>query len=87
MNIIVYSKPDCVQCDWTKRQLDKMELSYQDIDVTQDRAAKRDVDNMIIDGKPVMTLPVVVVSNSRRADKWSGFRIEKIRGLKSTGDY
>jgi glutaredoxin len=69
------------------RQLDKMELRYEIIDVTLDRAAERDVKKMVIDGKPVMGYPVVVVSNRRRTERWAGFKLDKIRGLKNTGDY
>jgi glutaredoxin len=69
------------------KQLDKLELRYDVIDVTLDRAAEKDVRNMEIDGKPVMQLPVVIVSNSKRTVRWSGFRLEKIRGLRETGDY
>lgn len=88
MKIIVYGKPNCPQCDWTKRLLDEMELIYETVDVTLDLAAKHDVDKMIIDGKPVMTLPVVVVSNSKRTERWVGLKVDKLRGLKhSTGDY
>lgn len=70
------------------RLLDEMELRYEPpIDVTLDKAAEKDVRNMVIDGKPVTTFPVVIVSNSRRTVRWFGFRVDKIRGLRETGDY
>jgi glutaredoxin-like protein NrdH len=87
MKIIVYTKPGCVQCEWTIKLLDGMELRYEVIDVSLDSAAEQDVRNMVIDGKPVMGVPVVVVSNGKRTDIWVGFREAKIRGIRETGNY
>ena len=39
MAIIVYSKPNCVQCNATYRALDKRGISYDVVDVTEDAAA------------------------------------------------
>jgi glutaredoxin len=83
MRIVVYSKPDCVMCEYTKRILhDELHLTYTDIDVTLDRAAERDVKKMAIDGKPVMSLPVVIVSNSKGTQRWAGLKVDRLRALK-----
>ncbi|OQV64432.1 glutaredoxin [Serratia nematodiphila DZ0503SBS1] len=37
MSIIIYSKPDCVQCNATYRAFDKQGIDYQVIDLTQDQ--------------------------------------------------
>ena len=37
--IKVYSKPNCMQCDFTKKHLDRMGLEYQLVDVTTDQRA------------------------------------------------
>lgn len=87
MKIIVYTKPECVQCFYTKQELDKLKLTYTVIDVSLDRAAEKDVRKMVIDGKPVTTFPVVIVSNSHRTSQWAGFKIDRIRGIRETGDY
>ncbi len=39
MSIIIYSKPDCVQCNATYRALDKHGIAYEVIDLTQDDQA------------------------------------------------
>src|SRR5699024_1024604 len=39
MAITVYSKPLCVQCDATKRALDKADLAYETVDITEDPEA------------------------------------------------
>ena len=36
MTVTVYSKPMCVQCDATKRALDKAGLPYDTVDITED---------------------------------------------------
>lgn len=82
MNIVVYGKPDCIQCHWTRKELDKMELIYEYIDVTIDRDAARDVNRM-----GYTAMPVVVVSNSRRVEKWAGLKLDRLRLLKETSDW
>ena len=37
--ITVYSKPNCMQCDFTKRFLDQHNLEYTAVDVMQDSDA------------------------------------------------
>lgn len=80
MKIVVYSKPDCVQCRYTKQELTKLGLIFENIDVTLDRAAERDVRDMGLG----TTLPIVVVSYANGGDsqKWSGLKLDKIRALK-----
>lgn len=40
MNVTVYSKPRCVQCDATKRALNKAGITYKLVDITEDAAAR-----------------------------------------------
>jgi glutaredoxin-like protein NrdH len=70
--IRVYTKPDCVQCKWTKKFLDKMEVAYEEHDVTTDEEAANEVRRRGFD-----TLPVVVTA----VDVWAGFKIDKLKGL------
>lgn len=91
MRVIVYGKPHCVMCHYTLVQLDKLiadgaDLTYEEIDVTTDRDAANDVREMGFGDHP--QLPIVVASNAQRTVKWSGFNLDKIRGLKfNTGNY
>ena len=39
MSITVYSKPDCVQCAATYRELDKSGIDYHIVDVSEDTDA------------------------------------------------
>lgn len=87
MHIVIYTKPGCIQCEWTQKQFDKMELTYLTIDITRDKDAERDV--MAASAElGSTTMPYVVVSNSVRTERWFGFKLDKIRSLRvETGDY
>lgn len=39
VKVTVYSKPSCVQCTATKRWLDKNQVEYTEVDVTEDAEA------------------------------------------------
>jgi glutaredoxin-like protein NrdH len=74
MDITVYSKPLCVQCDATQRALNKAGLAYDVIDITEDADALAAVKLL-----GYVQAPVVVTSE----DHWSGFRPEKVKALAS----
>ena len=78
MRITVYTKPNCVQCNFTKRELDAVGLEYTAVDVTQDAQA---ADALAVAGHK--TLPVVMVDGIGDfcGKVWSGFKPEKIRAL------
>ncbi len=68
----VYTKPACVQCDMTKRMLDKLEIDYDTVDITQDDSALEMVMSMGFKSAPV------VITDS---DSWAGFQPDKINAL------
>lgn len=72
--ITVYTKPSCVQCDATKRMMDKLKIEYSTVDITIDKEAF----DMII-SKGFKAAPVVITDN----DAWSGFNPDKISELAS----
>ena len=72
--ITVYSKPRCVQCDMTKKQLEKLGIEHRVIDVTADPEAYSYVKSL-----GYSQAPVVVVGDGD--DHWGGFRFEKIKAL------
>lgn len=75
MDITVYSKPRCVQCDATKRALDMAGIDYEIIDVTEDATARERIMNL-----GYLQAPVVIAGE----DHWSGFRPEKLKCLVGT---
>jgi glutaredoxin-like protein NrdH len=72
--ITVYTKPSCVQCDATKRMMDKLNIEYSVVDITTDTEAFE-----LVLSKGFKSAPVVITDN----DIWSGFNPDKISGLVS----
>lgn len=72
--ITVYSKPACVQCTATYRDLKNRGLDYEVVDITSDDAAYE-----MVTGLGYQQAPVVVTDN----DHWSGYRPDKIAPLAS----
>lgn len=72
--ITVYTKPSCVQCDATKRMMDKLKITYSTVDITIDKEAF----DMII-SRGFKSAPVVITDD----DAWSGFNPDKISELVS----
>ena len=68
----VYVKPSCVQCDMTKRYLDKNGIAYDTVDITEDAAALE----MVL-GMGFASAPVVISD----AGSWAGFQPDKLNLL------
>ncbi|QHB37458.1 glutaredoxin [Mycobacterium phage Leopard] len=77
MTITVYTKPDCGQCEQTKKQLERKGLSYNVVDVFEDEDARK-----FVEATGNLNMPMVVV---REGDKivrqWHGFRYDEIKTL------
>lgn len=87
MNVIIYGTPECTQCLHTKAFLDKQETEFEYRDVTTNDEWRKEALVIVAEHVLLQNYPIVVVSNKHRRDAWSGFKIEKIRGLRETGDY
>lgn len=72
MNVTVYTMPNCVQCDQTKRYLDRGDVKYDVIDISTDTEAYEKVTALGYKAAPI------VIAND---EHWSGFRLEKLKGL------
>lgn len=70
--VIVYTKPSCVQCNATYRALDSKGIDYEVVDLTEDPAALE-----ALRDANWMQAPVVHTAG----DIWSGFRPDKIGEL------
>lgn len=66
---IVLSKPNCPQCDMTKRKLTQIGIEFDSVDLTQDESAME-----MAQGLGHRSAPVVIWGN----DHWSGFRPDLI---------
>lgn len=72
MNVTVYTNPNCVQCDMTKKQMDKLKIEYTVVDLSQDSESLKMVTDLGFTSAPV------VITDT---DKWAGFKLAKIEGL------
>jgi glutaredoxin-like protein NrdH len=72
MKVTVYTKDNCVQCEATKRHLDKLDIPYSTINITNDISA---LDKLISLG--YRSAPVVVTDD----DSWAGYVPDKLDGL------
>lgn len=70
--ITVYSNPNCVQCEQTKRYLELKNVEFES-KMLQDSPEIMP----LIQEKGYKTAPVVVTDT----DSWSGFRLEKLNAL------
>ncbi|WP_046397026.1 glutaredoxin-like protein NrdH [Photorhabdus luminescens] len=72
MSITIYSKPDCVQCNATYQALNRRNIPYQIVDLTENPQALATIRAM-----GYQQVPVVVTDTQH----WSGFHPDKINAL------
>jgi glutaredoxin-like protein NrdH len=72
MAVTVYSKPACVQCVATYKELERKGVDFSVVDLTQDDQAFSKVQDL-----GYMQVPVVIAGE----DHWAGFRPDKIGAL------
>lgn len=70
ISIVVWEKPNCVQCMQTKREFDKRGIIYKVRKLTP-----KAIDRFVEMG---LTAAPIVETDAKR---WSGFRLEKIKSL------
>lgn len=68
--LVVYSKPSCVQCNATYRALDSKGIPYRVVDLSESPEALEYVKEL-----GYTSAPVVVVDDQ---DHWAGFRPDHI---------
>ncbi|MBM6700475.1 glutaredoxin-like protein NrdH [Bifidobacterium pullorum subsp. saeculare] len=73
MSVTVYTKPNCPQCEATKRQLDKRGIAYAAVDIASTPGVLE-----TLQAAGFRQAPVVVTSSGHA---WAGYRPDKIRDL------
>ena len=73
MQVTVYTKPGCVQCNATYRALDKAGITYTVVDISTDTAAR---DAVIALG--YLQAPDIITDTG---DHWAGCRPDRITAL------
>lgn len=77
--VVLYTKPNCVQCTMTKKVLDTHGIPHEVVDLTTDPDAYRHVTENL----GYASAPVVDAGHTH----WSGFKPDLIRSLADTGRY
>lgn len=72
MAITLYTLPDCAQCETTKLYLEKNQLPYTTVDLSQSPAEYEVIKALGYD-----RVPVVIAGDAH----WSGFRPDKLYKL------
>ena len=72
MTVVVYSNPNCVQCEQTKRFLTLKEIPFES-KMISDSPEVFD----LIEAKGYKSAPVVVVGDN----SWSGFKLDRLNEL------
>lgn len=72
MNVIVYSNPNCVQCEQTKKYLTLKEIPFESKMIDKSPEI-----HPLIEEKGYRSAPIVVVGE----ESWSGFRLDKLSSL------
>lgn len=72
--VTIYTLPSCVQCDSTKRYLQKNLVDYEEVKLQEAPEALE-----MIRGMGYTAAPVVMAGESH----WSGFRMDKLEALKA----
>lgn len=70
--IKVWTNPNCVQCEQTKRFLDKKDIDYNVFDLSENKEALQKFIDMGFKSAPIVETDT---------DIWSGFKIDKLEGL------
>ncbi len=72
MPVVIYTLPSCVQCDTTKRMMQKINVEYREVDLSVNEEAYQ-----MVKALGYSAAPVVVAGE----EHWSGFRPERIQSL------
>lgn len=70
--VTVYSKPDCMQCNFTKKWLKERNIPYTELNVEEDEEALSTIKEM-----GYQAVPVIVTET----ENWYGFQPDKLAEL------
>jgi glutaredoxin-like protein NrdH len=75
MAVIVYTNPNCVQCEQTKKFLDKEHIEYTVENLQSDNNYEKLVDFV---NRGFKSAPIVVTDK----ETWSGYKPDKLGAIK-----
>lgn len=74
-NVIVYSSPNCINCDVAKRRLETHGIPYESIDISIDAEAKATVLDNGFRGVPVFKVVKTVMEQGKNDGDWFARRV------------
>ena len=77
MDVTIYSKPNCPQCDATKRKFTKEGVAFREVDVSEDRRAFM----RVRDEWGYQRVPVIEVRGEGFDVRWDGFRPDRMKAV------
>ena len=77
MDVTIYSKPNCPQCEATKRKFTKEGVAFREVDVTEDRRAFM----RVRDEWGYQRVPVIEVRDEGFDVRWDGFRPDRMKAV------
>lgn len=80
MRVTVFTKPGCVQCKFTFKQLDKDGVEYTAVDVTE-KANQDALERIQASGNTAMPQVRIEDSEGNLVDEWFGFVPDKVSAL------
>ena len=72
MTVTVYTLPNCVQCNTTKRLMDQLGIEYTTVDLTEHPELVK-----LFQEKNLTAAPIVAFKDQL----WSGFKYDKIKAI------
>ncbi len=77
MDVTIYSKPNCPQCEATKRKFTKEGVAFREVDVTEDKRAFM----RVRDEWGYQRVPVIEVRGEGFDVRWDGFRPDRMKAV------
>ena len=71
--VIIYSKPGCAHCQFTKKHLEKLAISYEERDINKNESFLEEVRTL-----GFQSLPVIIVEGE---EPFSGFQPDRLEKL------
>ena len=75
MSVTVYTNPNCVQCEMTKKYLDKEGITY----TVEDLQAEENYDKLVAFVEQGFKAAPIVVTDT---ETWSGYKVDKLKEIK-----
>lgn len=77
MDVTIYSKPNCPQCEATKRKFTKEGVAFREVDVSEDKRAFM----RVRDEWGYQRVPVIEVRGEGFDVRWDGFRPDRMKAV------